>query len=559
MVTVQVSKTNDPNEVWLQKVQQLASATKSEAYGVKCFQGRWKMISNRLDKLPAHFTQLKDSPDFSKNVLCAELLESIVASLEETRELAKECTELTYRGKLQTQSKLDALVTRFDLHLRDCQLVIKSGVLQDSTPSGVSSGSTKEAVKWTVKDLLARLQIGSTNSKLKALIALVNLMQEDDKKALVVAGQGGISVLVQLLNKSAVALREKAAAAICKLAAIDSLEYRAVMEGALPSLVRILETGSSDASENAVLALQCMTRSSENACSVASHGGVHALLETCRSGTPGAQAAAAGALWNLSNFAELRHGMVEEGSIPILLHLVCSGTVSAQENAVGTLQNLSQNDERARQLIVREDGAQPLLRFLDIAPSQAAKELGIGILRNLSISEANVPALILAGILPRLAFLLASEPSKVQQTAAAALCHLSTSTEAKKAIGEAGCISPLVTMLDGKTSIVQEYAAQALSSLLVVESNRRLFLVEENAISGLVRLLESTDQIVTRQFVMSALFALAESGRCRKQMISAGACYLLGRLADAEVPGAKKLLNRLESGKLRNMLKKLDL
>lgn len=539
----------------LKCAQELAPQVQAESTLVKAFLGRWKIIRTRLQQLPAHLTDLADSPCFLYNPLCSELLHSIVCSLELARTLAKSCTDLNFRGKLQMQSDLDSLASKLDLHIHDCELVIKSGVLGEAplAVSRTTPGTSREAVRWNIVDLIARLQIGNTDSKQKALNALLDLMEEDDKNVLVVAGQGGIPALVHLLDSSLPAIREKAAAAICTLALADSCEHLILSEGAIAPLVRLLESGSSLAKEKAAAALQGLAFTAENARAVAAHGGAPALIEICRTGTPGAQAAAAGSLRNLAGIPEIRCNIAEEGALPILINLVESGTPLAQEHAAAALQNLALNDDHMRQAIAAQGGVQPLLRYLDGATTPKAQEIAMGALRNLAASPANIDYLIAAGFLPRLVTVLRHGPLTAQQTAAAAVCHLAFSMESRRSLGDAGVIPPLVKMLDAKTSTAQECAAQALASLLLVESNRKEFLQEDKGISGLVALLDSRNMSISKQYPISALSTLVQHSRCRKQMVSAGACYHLGMLAQRDIAGAKRLLERLERGRLRSI------
>ncbi|KAL2621339.1 hypothetical protein R1flu_001544 [Riccia fluitans] len=537
---------------WLKRSQELANIVGAEASGVKAFLGRWKMIRGRLLQLPALLTELSQTPCFMQNALILELLESIVQSLEEAKQLVEKCTELSYIGKLQMQSSLDALAAKLDLHIHDGQLMLKSGVLKEAPvpPNLVTPETSKEAMRWNIRDLLARLQISNTESKQKALDTLVDLMYEDDKNVLFVASQGGIPALVHLLDVSLPSLREKAAAVICSLALNDSCEHLVVSDGAIAPLVRLLESGSSLAKEKAAAALQGLAYTAENARAVAAHGGIPALIELCRIGTPGAQAVAAGAIRNLAGVLELRASIAEEGAIPIIISLVTSGTALAQEHAVAALQNFSLNDDKMRQAISREGGIQPLLRYLDSAANPRAREITMEALRNIAALPANSDLLIEAGFLPRLINVLRNGPLTAQQSAAEAICHLASTNETRRALGEAGIIPFLVKMLEAKTSTAQEFAAQALASLLQIESNCREFMHERQGIAGLVQLLDSRNTTVAKQFSIAALCALASSAKCRKQMVTAGACLRLRALAEGEVSGARRLLERLERGKL---------
>lgn len=537
---------------WLNQVQELLALATSDAAMVKVFTGRWGAIRRQLERLPPQLSKLEESSSSINNALCNELLQNIAKSLVETRDLAERCIEEACGGKLQMQSSLDALAMKLGLHVQECELLVKSGVVRECTsPRASSGGASKESLKWSVRDLLARLQIGSLESKQKAMEALVELMDEDDKNVLVVADQeGGISTLVHLLDAGATSLREKATAAVHRLAQVDSCEHFLVTEGALAPLVRILESGSSHAKEKAASALRNLTCTSENVRSVSVQGGVPALLEICQTGTPAAQAAAAGAIRNLVSIPEVRQTVAEEGAIPVLVKLINSGTPLAQEYACDGLQSLSSSDEHLRQEIIRKNAIQSLIMYYDTTPSPKGKEVGMGALSNLAASEANVEELLSAGFLPRLVTALRSGLLTEQQLAASAVCHLARSVDLRKILGEAGCVSPLVRMLEGKTSTTQDLAAQAIFNLILVDSNCRAFLKEERSISRMVQLLDPSNQSVAKKFPISALLCLAGKKKCRKQMVAAGACGYLTKLAELETTGAKKLLERLEGGKM---------
>ncbi|KAF2311148.1 hypothetical protein GH714_019710 [Hevea brasiliensis] len=140
------------------------------------------------------------------------------------------------------QSDLDSLSGRLDLNLRDCGLLIKTGVLGEVTlPSAVAGSSTEPeaAVHSNIRELLARLQIGHLEAKHKALDSLVEVMKEDDKTVLAVLGR-----------KS------------------GSCENWLVSEGVLPPLIRLVESGSTVGREKATISLQRLSMTTETARSI---------------------------------------------------------------------------------------------------------------------------------------------------------------------------------------------------------------------------------------------------------------------------------------------------
>ncbi|MCO5592282.1 hypothetical protein L7F22_046281 [Adiantum nelumboides] len=528
----------------------------SDAATVKVFVGRWGMIRKKLEQLPPQFSKLQEISGHVNNALCNELLQSISKALAETRDLTERCIEEGFGGKLQMQSSLDALALKLGLHVQECELLVKSGVVREFSVARPSSGgAAKENVKLNIRDLLARLQIGSVESKLKAMEALVQLIDEDDKNVLIVASQEtGISSLVHLLDAGMNALREKAAAAVYRLSQIDSCEQLLVTEGALSSLVRIMESGSSCSKEKAALALKNLTCTSENAIAVLAHGGAAALLETCQTGTPAAQAAAVGTIRNLASLSQVQLSVAEEGAIPVLVGLVTSGTPLAQEYACDALMSLASSDEILRQAIIMESAIQALIMYYDTTPSPKGKEVAMGALSNLAASETNIEELLTAGFLLRLVFALKSGLVIEQQFAASAVCHLARSVELRKLLGSAGCIPPLIRMLEGKTIMSQDLAAQAIFNLISIDGNRRVFCKEERSITRVVQLLDVSSSVAKR-YPISVLLSVAGKKKCRKQMVAAGASIYLVKLVETEVHGARKLLDRLEGGKMWNLFK----
>ena len=128
--------------------------------------------------------------------LCGELLQSVAATLAEAADLAGCCRGPPPGGKLRTQSAIDALSGKLDLNLRDCALLVRTGMLSDA--SGPSPPAEAD-----VRELLARLQIGHTEAKNRAVDGLLEAQRSDEKSVLSVLGRANVSAMVQLLTASA--------------------------------------------------------------------------------------------------------------------------------------------------------------------------------------------------------------------------------------------------------------------------------------------------------------------------------------------------------------------
>ncbi|KAK9147727.1 hypothetical protein Scep_006484 [Stephania cephalantha] len=540
-------------EDWLLHVQELVPVVINKAREAKGFTGRWRAIISKLEQIPARLSDLSSHPFFSKNTLCKEQLQAVSNTLSEAIELVEQCREEKYGGKLQMQSDLDALHAKLDLNLRDCGLLIKTGVLGEATlpvSTAAQSVDQEDASNWNIRELLARLQIGHLEAKHRALDSLVEAMKDDEKNVLAVLGRSNISALVQLLTATSPRIREKTVTVICSLAESGTCENLLVSEGVLPPLIRLIESGSAVGKEKAAISLQRLSMSAETARCIVGHGGINPLIEMCRTGESVSQAAAAGTLKNLSAVAEVRQNLAEEGIVKVMINLLDSGLLlGSKEYAAECLQNVTASNDNLRRAVIADGGVGSLLTYLD---GPLPQESAVGALRNL-VGLVPIEVLLSSNLLPRLAHVLKSGSLGAQQAAASAVCKICSSSDMKKFVAEAGCIPLLVNMLAAKTNGAREVAAQALSSLMSLSQNSREVKRDEKSVPNLVQLLDPSPHNTGKKYAVSCLLSLSSSKKCKKSMISYGAIGYLKKLSEMEIPGAKKLLERLERGKLRSL------
>ncbi|KAK1568446.1 hypothetical protein Q3G72_024586 [Acer saccharum] len=516
------------------------------------FKGKWAIIKTKLGDL---HTQLKDFSEFSNatfNPLCLDHLHSVLHTLNDAVSVAQKCQAVNLtEGKLKTQSDIDSVLAKLDRHVKDGEVLIKSGVLQDGVILP-GSASKREAVRAESRNLITRLQIGSVDSKNSAMDALLGLLQEDDKNVMIAVAQGVVPVLVKLMDSSSLEMKEKTVAAFSRISTVDSSKHVLIAEGLLllNHLLRVLESGSGFAKERACVALQALSFSKENARAIGSRGGISSLLEICQGGTPGSQAFAAGVLRNLAVVSEIRENFIEENAVLVLLGLAASGTALAQENAIGCLCNLVSDDESLKLLIVKEGGVESLKNFWDSAPTVRSLEVAVELIRHLASCYPIAEVLVCDGFVVRLVNVLNCGVLGVRIAAAEAVHQMSNSSKSRKEMGECGCIEPLIKMLDGKAAEEKESAAKALSTLLLYAGNRKIFRRDERGIVSAVQLLDPSIKNLDRKYPVAVLASLAHSSKCRKQMVAAGACVHLQKLVEMDVEGAKKLLESLGRGKI---------
>ncbi|KAL1549905.1 protein CELLULOSE SYNTHASE INTERACTIVE 3-like [Salvia divinorum] len=540
-------------EEWLSCAQGLVPRALGKARVVKGFPGRWKMIISKLEQVPSRLSDLSSHPCFSRNALCKEQLQAVSKTLNGVIQFADLCMKEKYEGKLQMQSDLDALAGKLDLNLRDCGLLIKTGVLGEVSFSSAAASSCAEpdaAVHGNLKELLARLQIGHLEAKHKALDSLVEVMKEDEKNVLAVIGRSNIGALVHLLTATSPRIREKTVTVICSLAESGSCENWLVSEGVLPPLIRLVESGSSVGKEKATISLQRLSMSSETARSIVGHGGVRPLTDICHSGDSVSQSAAACTLKNISAVPEARQALAEEGIVKVTINLLdCGILLGSKEYAAECLQNLTSSNDDLKRAVISEGGIRSLLAYLD---GPLPQESAVGALRNL-VGLVSPEVLISLGLLPRLLHVLKSGSIGAQQAAAAAICRICTSADMKRSVGEAGCIPLLVKMMESKANSAREVAAQAVASLMTLSHNCRLVKRDDKSVPNMVALLDPSHHNTAKKYAVSCLTLLCSSKKCKKLMISYGAIGYLKKLSEMDLAGAKKLLERVERGKLKTL------
>ncbi|KAL6205478.1 hypothetical protein ACLB2K_022737 [Fragaria x ananassa] len=101
------------------------------------------------------------------------------------------------------QSDLDMAAASLSNLLRDLDLLLRSCVLHQSNAIVLSHpgpGSDKENLTFFIHDLFTRLQIGGVKFKNKALESLLQLLQDNDKAARLVAKEANVAYLIHLLD-----------------------------------------------------------------------------------------------------------------------------------------------------------------------------------------------------------------------------------------------------------------------------------------------------------------------------------------------------------------------
>ncbi|KAK1436749.1 hypothetical protein QVD17_02531 [Tagetes erecta] len=548
---------NENDAVDGETLQVLESLIHSIQY-TQSFKGKWSQIESKLSDLK---TLLSDVSDFPRNSLSVDLIRSLSQTLSDALSLSVTCHSANLpAGKLKTQNEVDSVTAKLDNHVRDLEVVIKSGVLHDGVVSSVSSVpvSKRDTVRVQARSLVTRLQIGSVESKNVALDSLLRLIEEDDKNVLIVVAQGVVPVLVRLLDSgSSPEIREKTVTAIARVSSVDSSKHVLIAEGLLllHYLIKVLESGNGLAKQKACVTLQALTISNENARVIESRGGISSLLEICQSGTPTSQASAAAVLRNLTSFSDIRNSFIEQHAVSVFLTLARSGTVLAQEHSIACLSNLVKEDDDMKLSIARKGVLNSLKSFWDSAPVRSL-EVAVEFLSNLASDQRIIESIVSNDFLIRLVNVLNCGVLGVRTHAAEAIYRIGYCNKTRKELGELGFVSRLISLLDGKSVEEVEAAAKALSRILIYPENRRVFRKDSRGIVMAVHVLDPLVTNLDKKYPVSILNSLTHSKKCRKQMVNCGALVHLQKLVTLEVEGAKSLHEAIGGGKVWGVFRK---
>ncbi|KAL3849006.1 hypothetical protein ACJIZ3_010888 [Penstemon smallii] len=521
---------------------------------ITSFTSRWQILRTKLSTLKNLLTEISDSPHWSQNPLIPPLLPSLLATLRRCETLLHHCSNdaVFSRGKLLMQSDLDMAAGWLSKHINDLDLLLRSGVLHQSTAIVLSRPNSKEELEFFVKDLFTRLQIGGQEFKRKALDSLIEILSEDEKSANIVAKEGNVGFLISLLdlNNSHDSIRELAVTAVSMLVSAGDLPRKCVFEeGGLGPLLRMIESSSMSMKENAAMAVEFITADPDNAWAISAYSGVPTLIELCKSGSITAQSYAVGAIRNVSVV------LPEEGCVPVLMELLVSGSPSAQGKAANCISILASSGESFRNLLIQEKGLNKLLHLFHECSNLDMLEHTLRAIYALSSSDMGYR--VLSGSTPfilRIAELLQVGNVKLQHIAASLLANLSISEGNKRAVN--GCLGSLVKLMDCvKPDGMQEVGAKALLSLLSVKSNRKELVRDEKSLMRLMQMLDPKNEVVLKKFPVAVVAAIMAGGSqsCRKKLVAAGACGYLQRLAEMDVAGAKKALQRLSGNRLTSI------
>ncbi|XP_059292743.1 vacuolar protein 8 [Lycium ferocissimum] len=537
----------------------------SLSYSIKVFPVKWQSIRNKLEELLSSLSAIENCDSTENYSPLFSSLQAITVTLKNCHELSRHCVEFSYSGKLLMQSDLDIVSTKLENHIKGISEIYSLGLLTQSYAIIVpkpSLGASRDDINFYIRDLLSRIKIGSSEMKKQALIALNEVIQEDDTRYVKVAIEidGFVSLLVSFLDLQEDNLQEEAAKALSVIAGFQSFRGGLISAGIIAPLIRVLECGNCLSKEYASRCLMKVTENSDNAWSISAHGGVTVLLKICTEAEDNfLVGSVCGVLKNLVGVEEIKRFMIEEGAISVFIKLVRSKDEVTQISSIDFLQTMATGDESTRQMIMKEGGVRALACVLDpkSSSSSKAREMALRGIVNLCFSSVNSVNILLShGFLDHILYYLRHRDSSLQELALKAAFWLcGTSDEAKKLMGDAGFMAELVKFLDSKSFEVREMAAETLSSMVIVPRNQKRFVQNDQNVGLLLQMLDPEQaNFVNKKLLLSILMSLTSCNCARKKIANSEYLINIEKLAEAEVSDAKKIVRKLSSNRFKNIL-----
>ncbi|CAD6217629.1 unnamed protein product [Miscanthus lutarioriparius] len=523
------------------------SSLVSASLSATLFPLKWQLIRDRLNRLHAGLADITvpagDENSEDRCDVFANLLRDVAAAAREARELVPRSQGRHYGGgKLRLRSDLDVLSAALDAHVARLDEVYASGALTRARALVVprpGAGATRDDVLFYVRDLFARLRVGGAEMRREAAAALSEALRDDEKCVRVVASDvaDGVGVLVALLECPDARVHEEALEAVSVIAGSDAHRGDLVVGGAIAPVVRVLDAGagSEAAKETAARVLCKLTENSDNAWAVAArrrHG-------------------AAGPVHGPRSERRRARRATDD---------------AARIQAMELLAAIGSGDSSAREAVVQEGAVESLVRALDpscqqmpsSSSSSKVREVALRAIDALCLSPpTSTDRLLAAGFLDRVLSLLRNGDTTLQHCALKAahrLCQVSE--EIKKAMGDAGFMPELVGVLGAsKSPEAREMVAESLCALVSVHRNRKRFVQEDRDVARVLQLLGPDEEKPTpaKRFLLSTVMHLTDSSSGRRKIMSSEHVRNLEKLAETDVPDAKRIVKRLGGSRLRSI------
>lgn len=276
--------------------------------------------------------------------------------------------------------------------------------------------------------LVANLSSSQLEVQRKAVTKIRKLSKESPESRVLIANNGGIPPLVQLLSYPDSKIQEHAVTALLNLSIDEENKILISKEEPIAPIIEILQNGTVGAKENSAAALFSLSMLDENKSTIGALNGIPPLVDLLRTGTIRGKKDAATALFNLSLGQANKSRAIEAGIVTPLLQILKDNHLDMVDETLSILLLLSSHQE-GRQQIGQLSFVETLVNLIrDGTPKN--KECASAVLLELGIHNSNLLlAALQYGVYEHLVEVTKSGTDRAQRKASSILQQISNSEQ----------------------------------------------------------------------------------------------------------------------------------
>ncbi|KAK0581102.1 hypothetical protein LWI29_010071 [Acer saccharum] len=328
----------------------------------------------------------------------------------------------------KTRQTLDHLSLAPNYALRNLivQWCEKNNVELPKKDSSVGSDGSSAELIDEISSLVQNISSCHLHTRREAVVKLRMLSKENPDNRILIANNGGIPPLVQLLSYPDSKIQEQTVTALLNLSIDETNKRLIAREGAIPAIIEILQNGTYEARENSAAALFSLSMLDENKVMVGNLKGIPPLVNLLQNGTIRGKKDAATALFNLSLNQSNKSRAIKAGIIPSLLHLLEDKSLGMVDEALSILQLLVSHPE-ARNEIGRLSFVETLVEIIKNGTPKN-KECATSVLLELGLNNSScILAALQFGVYEHLIEMTRSGTNRAQRKANSLLQLMSPS------------------------------------------------------------------------------------------------------------------------------------
>ncbi|WOH03696.1 hypothetical protein DCAR_0623095 [Daucus carota subsp. sativus] len=276
--------------------------------------------------------------------------------------------------------------------------------------------------------LVADLSSSQLEVQRKAVTKIRKLSKESPESRVLIARNGGIPPLVQLLSYPDSKIQENAVTALLNLSIDESNKILISNEEPIAPIIEILHNGTIGAKENSAAALFSLSMLDENKSTIGALDGIPPLVDLLRTGTIRGKKDAVTALFNLALGHANKSRAIEAGIVTPLLQILKDNHLDMVDETLSILLLLSSHQE-GRQQIGQLSFVETLVNLIrDGTPKN--KECALAVLLELGIHNSNLLlAALQFGVYEHLVEVTKSGTDRAQRKANSILQQISNSEQ----------------------------------------------------------------------------------------------------------------------------------